>query len=163
LIQRAESDLTNIIEAELKMELENFKKFETLNAERITPHFISMVKGSNKSEKPTLIRNDDGTAFKSINDQKNYVGSYYKKIYKKNPDVLISNNAENIENFLGGEILLQPVVASAKLNDDERTELDSPLTLEELTQSINESNLKSAPGSNGISNKFIKTYWEFFK
>ncbi len=163
LIQRAESDLTNVIEAELKMELENFKKFETLNAERITPHFMSMVKGSNKSEKPTLIRNDDGTAFESINDQRNYVGSYYKKIYKKNPDVLISNNAENIKNFLGGEILLQPVVANAKLNDDERTELDSPLTLEELTQSINESNLKSAPGSNGISNKFIKTYWEFFK
>ncbi len=64
---------------------------------------------------------------------------------------------------MGGEILLQPVVASAKLNNDERNELDSPLTLEELTQSINESNLKSAPGSNGISNKFIKTYWEFFK
>jgi hypothetical protein len=64
---------------------------------------------------------------------------------------------------LGGDILLQPVVASAELNGEERTELDSPLTLEELTQSINESNLKSAPGSNGISNKFIKTYWEFFK
>jgi hypothetical protein len=41
------------------------------------------VKGSNKSEKPTLIRNDDGTAFESINDKKNCVGSYYKKIYKK--------------------------------------------------------------------------------
>ncbi len=99
MIQFAENDLTNVIEAELKMELENFKKFETLNAERITPHFMSMVKGSNKSEKPTLIRNDDGTVFESINDQKNYVGSYYKKIYKKNPDLLISNDSENIKYF----------------------------------------------------------------
>ncbi len=64
---------------------------------------------------------------------------------------------------MGEEILLEPVVMSAKLNNDERNDLDLPLTIEELTQSINESNLKSAPGSNGISNKFIKTYWEFFK
>ncbi len=163
LIQRTENELSQVIESELRSELENFKRFETLNEEKITPHFMSMVKGSFKSEKPTLIRDDNGTVFKSIEDQKNYVGTYYKNIYKKNVEVTVSDNPENISNFLGRDILLEPVVMAAKLNNDERTDLDLPLTVEELTQSINESNLKSAPGSNGISNKFIKTYWEFFK
>ncbi len=54
-------------------------------------------------------------------------------------------------------------VRNAKLSEAEKIELDSPLTIEELTKSINKSNMKSAPGSNGISNKFIKRYWEFFK
>ena len=49
------------------------------------------------------------------------------------------------------------------LTEEEKLDLDQPLTLEELTQSINNANLTSAPGSNGISNKFIKRYWDFFK
>ena len=163
LIQRTENELSRVIEAELRSELENFKRFETLNEEKITPHFMSMVKGSFKSEKPTLIRNDHGNEFESIEEQKNFVGTYYKNIYKKNLEVAVADNPENISNFLGEDILLEPVVVSAKLNNAEREDLDLPLTIEELTQSINESNLKSAPGSNGISNKFIKTYWEFFK
>jgi hypothetical protein len=39
-IFRAEAALSNFIEKELKNELENYKKFELLNAERITPHFM---------------------------------------------------------------------------------------------------------------------------
>jgi hypothetical protein len=35
--------------------------------------------------------------------------------------------------------------------------------VEELTKSINKANFKSAPGANGISNKFIKRFWDFFK
>jgi hypothetical protein len=41
-IFRAESALSDFVERELKFELENYKKFELLNAERITPHFMSV-------------------------------------------------------------------------------------------------------------------------
>jgi hypothetical protein len=68
-----------------------------------------------------------------------------------------------ISEFLGEDILNNNEERNAKLSEAEKIELDSPLTIEELTKSINKSNMKSAPGSNGISNKFIKRYWEFFK
>jgi hypothetical protein len=64
---------------------------------------------------------------------------------------------------LGEDILSNPTVQNAKLSEEEKLDLDRPLSIEELTVSINKSNLKSAPGPNGISNKFIKRYWEFFK
>ena len=53
-IFRAELALSNFVEKELKFELENYKKFELLNAERITPHFMSLVKNSNKNDCPTV-------------------------------------------------------------------------------------------------------------
>jgi hypothetical protein len=65
--------------------------------------------------------------------------------------------------FLGEDISERREVTAAKLTEAEKLDLDLPLTIEELTVSINKSNLKSARGSNGISNKFIKRYWEFFK
>jgi hypothetical protein len=42
-IIQAERALTTHIEKELKSELENYRKFENSNAEKITPHLMSMV------------------------------------------------------------------------------------------------------------------------
>jgi len=40
-IRQAELNLTSHVESELKIELQNYKKFENLNSERVTPHFMS--------------------------------------------------------------------------------------------------------------------------
>jgi hypothetical protein len=84
-------------------------------------------------------------------------------MYKKVDNEYFLGNVENINNFLGEEIIERREVANAKLTEAEKFDLDLPLTIEELTSSINKSNLRSAPGSNGVSNKFIKRYWDFFK
>jgi exonuclease III len=162
-IRRAELNLTNHVESELKAELQNYRKFETLNAERITPHFMSLVKNSTKSDCPTKICDDNGTPFEGVENLKNYVGTYFKNIYKKRNDINDRIHHTEIEGFLSADILDRPEIQNAKLTEQEKIELDSPLTIEELTRSINKSNLKSAPGSNGISNKFIKRFWCFFK
>jgi hypothetical protein len=162
-IFRAESALSNYVEKELKFELENYKKFELLNAEKITPHFMSLVKNANKSECPTKICNDDGIPFETPADLKRHIGDYFKQIYKRVDNVNILGNVESINTFLGEDIIERREVSAAKLSETEKLDLDLPLTIEELTASINKSNLKSAPGSNGISNKFIKRYWDFFK
>ncbi len=39
-----ERQLSDLIEGELKAELSHYKKFEILNAEKITPHFMNLVK-----------------------------------------------------------------------------------------------------------------------
>ncbi len=55
------------------------------------------------------------------------------------------------------------MVINAKLNEDERNILDQPLSLAELDKSINEANMKSAPGPDGITNPFIKHFWNLFR
>jgi hypothetical protein len=83
-LENAERSLNAYVERELKIELENYRRFETLNSEKITPHFMAMVKSSNKGESLTMIKKDDGTVLESLNDLKEHVGKYYKNIYKKN-------------------------------------------------------------------------------
>jgi hypothetical protein len=61
------------------------------------------------------------------------------------------------------EVEQNQVVINAKLNEDERNILDQPLSLAELDKSINEANMKSAPGPDGITNPFIKHFWILFR
>ncbi len=42
------------------------------------------------------------------------------------------------------------------LTEAERNSLDLPLTIEEIDKSMEKANLKSAPGMDGVSNKFFK-------
>ncbi len=101
--------------------------------------------------------------FETSADLKQHIGDYFKQIYKKVDNGNILGNVESINTFLGEDIIERREVSAAKLTETEKLDLDLTLTIEELTASINKSNLKSAPGSNGISNKFIKRYWNFFK
>jgi Reverse transcriptase (RNA-dependent DNA polymerase) len=62
-----------------------------------------------------------------------------------------------------GPVKDHETVKNAKLTEIEKNELEQDITLDELTQSINNANMSSAPGADGISNRFIKHFWEFFK
>jgi hypothetical protein len=46
---------------------------------------------------------------------------------------------------------------------EERNLLDAPLTIEELDASLEKCNIRSAPGIDGMSNAFIKKYWQYFR
>jgi Reverse transcriptase (RNA-dependent DNA polymerase) len=52
---------------------------------------------------------------------------------------------------------------NTKLTEAERIELDQPLNVTELDKALKESNFKSAPGQDGINNKFIKSFWEVLR
>jgi hypothetical protein len=41
-----------------------------------------------KSETPTLIKDDNGSAFENLRDLGDYVEQYYKSIYSKNRNVI---------------------------------------------------------------------------
>ena len=156
-----ERELAGVIESNLKQELKHMKIFDRLNNEKITPHFMALTKNSKCEKSLTDIRKEDGTNFTTEAEQNNYITSFYRDLYKKgrlNPDEV----APTIEEFLGG-ILEVEAVQAAKLSEMEKASLDCPLLISELDQSINDANFNSAPGINGISNKFIKKYWEFFR
>jgi hypothetical protein len=54
-------------------------------------------------------------------------------------------------------------VVNAKITEIEKTKLEDPLTLQEFDKAIRQSNKKSAPGTDGLNNKFIEHFWQHFR
>jgi hypothetical protein len=68
-----------------------------------------------------------------------------------------------VSNFLGPEICRHPVVLGAKLDENEKNMMEMPLEIAELDESVLKLNLRSAPGIDGVSNRFIVKFWQFFR
>jgi hypothetical protein len=54
-------------------------------------------------------------------------------------------------------------VTGSKLTDAERTALDAPLRIEELDVALNKANVKSAPGCDSFSYRFIIRFWDVYR
>ncbi len=93
-------------------------------------------------------------AFANDADRKEYIREHFAKIYRKDP-----NEPEDltgcIENFLGEELVNNPVVVESKLSQEETTTLDQPLSIEELNRAVEGANSSSAPGIDGFNTKFM--------
>jgi len=161
-ILRFERTLSLLEESILKDELLHYKKFENLNNEKITPYFMSLVKSKNSADSLDNLKRDDGSAFNTTDELKGHVHDYYSKIYKQANNLSKNATYQNIIDFLG-EVNNNPIVENAKLTENEKLDLESSLTVEELTKSINGANMASAPGADGVSNRFIQHFWAFFK
>ena len=157
-----ERQLSDIVEGELKDELLHFKKFELLNNERITPHFMNLAKNCSKSETLSMIKKDSGEDFTSVQESSNHIFNYYKDIYKKDNRTIENVTLDTLNDFLG-DVSTHRIVSGAKLTNNERDELEQEITIADLTKSINGANMASAPGADGVSNKFIKNFWDYFK
>jgi hypothetical protein len=138
------------------------KLFSCINSEKPTPIFLSLARASNSSSRLENILDEQGSPFASESARTDSIVSYYEKIYKK-PEDDISSYGGCIEDFLGPDILNHPVVSNSKLTDIEKNTLDAPLTVDELDQSIDKCNIRSAPSIDGFSNMFIKQYWRYFR
>jgi len=161
-ILNKERELSVLMEADLKEELAHFKKFENLNNEKITPFFMNLVKTKNKGDSIDNLRKDDGTEFLDKHELKGYVGNFFKGIYKQENNRAKNASLDDILQFLG-PVADHEIVTNSKLTEEEKNSLEGDITIEELTVSINNANLSSAPGADGIGNRFIKHFWEFFK
>jgi len=157
-----ERNLSNIYEQELRDELQHYSKFEILNNEKITRHFMDLVKASKNEASINEIKKDDGSEFISENERSEYIKEYFEEIYKQPNNRSKNSSLDDILNFLG-PLQNDEIISGAKLTNEERDSLEGRISLEEITQSINESNMASAPGADGISNKFIQKFWDFFK
>ena len=154
--------LSETTEKELRDELMHYKKFESLNNEKITRQFMNLVRVSNSGESVEEIKKDDGSEFFSDEERGQYIHDYYKNIYRQPNNRSKNVDVADIDNFLG-PIRFNATVNNARLTDAEKNDLETEINLEELTKSINESNQSSAPGADGISNRFIKHFWNYFK
>jgi hypothetical protein len=160
IIER-EIELSKKIEDEARTELENNENFEYLNHEKITPYFVKLAKGSKSEAEMDDICDSDGNPFNSATDRKKFIVDFYANLYKKEPGEPESL-AGCIEQFLGAEICNNKIVKESKIPANLARELDLPISLTELDESVKQGN-KSAAGMDGLSNCFIKKFWRFLR
>jgi hypothetical protein len=93
---------------------------------------------------------------------KNYVTNYYSDIYKETPG-RVDAYTGCIEEFLGRDISNHPDVASKKIPANLRDELEREISLQELDKALEKMRNNSAGGPDGLSVKFVKKFWNFFR
>jgi len=158
LILEKERALSNIIETNLREELEKNKRFDRLNNEKITPYFLKIARGGNKENTLHEIADEN---FENDAERRDFIVNYYENVYKRD-DGLNVINENSIPEFLG-ETATHPEIREAILTENEKHELESGLTINELDKAMTKANMSSAPGIDGISNKFIKRFWVYFR
>jgi exonuclease III len=153
-----ERTLGRIVDSEIKSKLLEIKSFECLHAEKATEHFLDIAKKTAKTSTLSDIKDVNGTDFDTDLDRNAYITNFYSSLYRKDETV-----EGEIEDFLGPEICAHPVVSGSKLTEAERTSLDSPLRIEELDVALNKANIRSAPGIDGFSYRFIIRFWDIYR
>jgi hypothetical protein len=149
-----------LVDSELRDELSLHRNFEKLNDEKITPYFMSLARQPNSDALLSDIRNENGVDFISSNDREGYITDYYRNLYKKKDSDNVDEDA--VVNFLG-DVAEHPDVVNSKLTENERLDLKRPLSLAELDNSAKRGKPNSAPGIDGMTNKFIMHFWEYYR
>jgi len=140
--------------------LSNYLKSEVLNSEKMTPKFLKIAEKTVEISL-SVIKDNDGNPFGRVSDRHEHIVSFYEKLYK-NPENMPNDFSNCVEDFLG-DLVDHPVIRDCRLNDEDRRRLDAPLTAEELDEALKNCNMRSAPGIDGINNRFIKKFWPFFR
>ncbi|MFN9901583.1 MAG: hypothetical protein ACK55Z_22930, partial [bacterium] len=122
----------------------NYLKTTILNDEKITTQFLRLAKTLHTDSLEKICK-DNGEPFACKKDREKHIVELYKKLYSL-PENMPADFSNCIENFLGPQICLNPVVQNSKLSDEERIDLDRPLGITELDESVKKLNLRSAPG-----------------
>ncbi len=149
-----------MVDSELREELSLHRNFEKLNNEKITPYFMSLARQSCVDALLSDIRNDNGADFISSNERENFITNYYRELYKNKDNNNIEGDA--VTNFLG-DVATHPDVINSKLTENERLDLERPLSLAELDTSAKKGKPNTAPGIDGMTNKFIMHFWEYYR
>ena len=161
-INEKERQLNSLLDKKMKADVSKYRLFENLNAEKITPYFVTLAKNKNCETSLAVICDENGSPFPNENDRASFITRFYANLYKK-PDTEPDSHSGCIEEFLGGEILAHPIVQGSILSPAEKTKLDTPFSLTELDKAAKEANVKSAPGPDGLSTKFILKFWHYLR
>ena len=160
-ISELQAELNRLVELEIQGKILNMKLFEGLHSEKPSPIFLLLAKKRN-SGNLSAMKDDTGTAFASPDAPGEYIATFFENLYRAPPDEDLLNNRV-IEDFLGDEICQSNLVRNSKISEAESAVLDRPLSLDELDKSINNCNLKSAAGQDGLSNLVIKKCWPLLR
>jgi len=89
-------------------------------------------------------------------EREDHIINFYQNLYSV-PDNTPVDFTDSVRVFLGN-LTEHPVLRSFVLTEREREELEQLVTLKELDDAVGASNMNSAPGIDGVSNRFLKKF-----
>jgi hypothetical protein len=126
----------------------------------MTPRFLRIAESFN-SDDQSKIKDGNGIDFPDEKSRNEHITKFYRDLYRM-PDGARVNFDNCVENFLG-DLVNHPVIPDCMLNEEERMALDRAVTMDELDEAVRDVNINSAPGIDGVSNRFIRKFWHFFR
>ena len=150
-----EKELNTEKEMQIRERLADSKVFEHLSAERASQHFLYLAMAIKEEHSLNDIKDDNSDVILEGDVLNKHITNFYRSLYRLEDQ---EDQQGEIADFLGPEIARHPIVTSSILSETERRNLDSELEILELDLSLEQSNLRSAPGPDGFSYKFIKSF-----
>ncbi len=155
-----EGYLNEASERLIAQKLSNFIKIDVLNSEKMTPLFLRLAQERN-SASLSEIKDGGGLPFANDLSRNRYITEFYGNLYKV-PDGSRVDFTNCIENFLG-PLVDHPAIKDCILSEVERNRLEADLAIDELDDAVSKCNGNSAPGIDGLGNRFIKKFWPLFR
>jgi len=150
----AQDNLLTFEDNKLKQRASKFRDFFNMNTEKGTKAFCRLGKSKTVGENLERICKPNGEKFATDIDRTKHIQRFWANIYKKRLDRLIK-----IEDFLTQDIINRAEVQNKILDEDEKNSLEGRITIDELSNSLKNSNLESACGWDGISYRVINKFW----
>jgi hypothetical protein len=91
-IHATERQLNGLISNKLRSEILQNKKFEVLNDEKMTSHFVSLTKIKGEEVTISEICNDAGLEFTNANDRSSFIKDFFGNLYKKPNENILGEN-----------------------------------------------------------------------
>ena len=146
--------LNNFDNIQLRERAEKYREFVLNNNGKPSKAFCLLGKENNVAGDIDQIKDNDGENFENEDERKEYIRLFYSNLYKKKLDNLL-----RIESFLGEDVSSSDEINNKKLTAEESAVLEGDLTLDELFKALQNSNLTSSSGWDGISYKVIKVFF----
>jgi exonuclease III len=109
-IFEVEREITSLMDIELRDSLRYFKKFEILENEKLTPHFMNLVK-KKPDANVTEIKSATGNEFTDSSERGKYIAEFYRDLYDKGAD--LENNI-SIADFLEEVNIISKTIRTRK-------------------------------------------------
>jgi hypothetical protein len=148
------AELLRYDDVNLKMRAGKYREFLEKNNAKATRAFCRLNKEGGCNDDVTQIRDDNNVVFNNNTERGKYIGGFYSNLFKKKIDNLLA-----IEDFLSAECCDSEWVREKKLTEQERAGLEGEVTLQELSDALENSNFNSASGWDGLSFKVIRKFW----
>jgi hypothetical protein len=155
-----EKKLNDASEKFIAERLCNYIKLDTLNSEKMTPRFLRIAKDNNVSDL-SIIAQDNGTPFLNPDERSEHITGFNESLYKL-PASVPENFTNCVSDFLG-DLINHPAIRGCMLDEEEKNKLEADVTITELDEAVDKINLGSAPGIDGLNNRFIKKFWNLFR
>jgi exonuclease III len=151
-------ELLRFDDLDLKNRAGKFRDFLMENNEKSTGAFCRLNKEGGLNDDIEQIKGTDGQDFVNNEVRGKHIGEFYSELYKRKLDYLFS-----IEEFLYGDGQYEEWVEGRKLTEEEKISLEGEVSVVELENALETSNLKSTSGWDGLSFKVLKKFWRDIK